>query len=235
MAADRITLGGLIPFSSVDYPGELAAVLFCQGCPWRCGYCQNPHLQTARAECGPSWEQALAFARTRRGLLDAVVFSGGEPTAQPGLANALAEVKALGFKTGLHTAGIYPRQLARALPWLDWVGLDLKAPLADYPSITGVEGSGEATQASLELLLAQGTRYELRTTWHPQLLPLARREVLAYELAARKVERWVLQAYRPWGCRTPLPAMTETEWQAASALTRLRPGWQTRPPSTGAM
>ena len=117
-----LRVGGLTPLSTTDWPGMLAAVVFCQGCPWRCGYCHNPDLIPARGDHEIPWEDVLAFLRRRQGLLDGVVFSGGEPTAQAGLADAMREVRALGFKIGLHTGGMYPQRLAAVLPLVDWVG-----------------------------------------------------------------------------------------------------------------
>jgi len=80
-----IRVGGMTPLTSIDFPGRLAAVLYLQGCPWRCGYCHNPELLPARGQGGVAWAQAEAFLHRRVGLLDAVVFSGGEPTSQAAL------------------------------------------------------------------------------------------------------------------------------------------------------
>ncbi len=167
--AAALRVGGLTPMTSLDYPGELAAVVFCQGCPWRCRYCHNGHLLPTQAADPIPWVGVRRFLEHRRGLLDAVVFSGGEPSLQAALPAALAEIRGLGFKTGLHTAGPYPSRLARALPHLDWVGLDIKALPEDYPRITGVPGSGERAWASLSLLLAARIKLEVRTTPLPGL------------------------------------------------------------------
>ena len=86
------------------------------------------------------------------------------------------------------------------LPQVDWVGIDVKAPRADYASVTGVAGSGIAAFASLDLVLASGVAHEVRTTVHPALTPPAALERLARELAARGVVRWVLQPFRATGC-----------------------------------
>jgi len=99
--------------------------------------------------------------------LDGVVFSGGEPTRQPGLVDALAQVRGLGFATGLHTAGAYPKRLGAALPLLDWVGLDIKAPPATYDRITGVKSSADKAFQSLRLVLEAGVDYEVRITVDP--------------------------------------------------------------------
>jgi pyruvate formate lyase activating enzyme len=198
--ADALRVGGFVPFTLTDYPGALAAVVFCQGCPWRCGYCHNPHLIPARGDDEREFARIVDWLGTRRGLLDAVVFSGGEPTAQAGLADAVAAVRALGFKVGLHTGGAYARRLADVLPQVDWIGFDVKAPRDGYAAVTGVADSGIAALASLDHVLASGMVYELRTTVHPALTPPVALERLARELAARGVARWVLQPFRATGC-----------------------------------
>lgn len=199
----HLRVGGFVPFSATDFPDALSAVVFCQGCPWRCAYCHNPHLIAADGEASHDMSAILAWLRTRQGLLDAVVFSGGEPTAQAALGAAMGAVRALGFDVGLHTSGAYPRRLAAILPVTSWVGLDVKAPAADYAAVTGVRGSAGTALASLDQVLAAGKPYELRTTVHPALTDAAALEQLARELAARSVLRWVLQPFRPTGCASP--------------------------------
>ena len=172
-------------------------MVYCQGCPWRCGYCHNPHLLPGRAAGGIAWSEVLDFLSRRRGLLDAVVFSGGEPTAQPGLARAMRAAKALGYRIGLHSAGIYPRRFAEVLPLVDWVGFDAKAPFdAAYERITGVRASAESALESARALLASGMDCEFRTTWHAGFLSLAELERLTQTLAGLGVRRYALQAYR---------------------------------------
>jgi pyruvate formate lyase activating enzyme len=207
-----LRVGGLTPLSTTDWPGMLAAVVFCQGCPWRCGYCHNPGLIPARGDAEIPWEDVLAFLRRRQGLLDGVVFSGGEPTLQPDLAAAMREVRALGFKVGLHTGGAYPRRLEEVLPLVDWVGLDAKAPFTEYSRITRIDGSGERARSSLESVLASGVDHEIRTTVHPALLTDADVVGLAQDLSARGVKRYVIQAFRSQGCaNTALAQCTKRE------------------------
>ncbi len=207
-----LQVGGLTPLTSIDYPGELAAVVFCQGCPWRCGYCHNPDLLAPRGHHPLPWPQVMDFLRRRQGLLDAVVFSGGEPTLQRGLGEAMDEVRSLGFRIGLHTAGIYPRRLTALLPRLDWVGLDIKALPEDYPALTGAPDAGARAWRSLHLLLASGIPLEVRTTLSPpgNFLPKGRGNpgdegdrdfqfqvtTLMYRLAAAGVQRYALQTVR---------------------------------------
>jgi pyruvate formate lyase activating enzyme len=175
-------------------------VVYCQGCPWRCSYCHNPHLLPGRSADPVDWSVVLAFLQRRRGLLDAVVFSGGEPTAQPGLAAAMRQAKAMGYRIGLHSAGIYPRRFAAVLPLADWVGFDAKAPFdAAYERITGVHGSADAALASARALLASGVACEFRTTWHAGFLDPAELERLTLTLAKLGVRRYVLQEFRASG------------------------------------
>ena len=195
-----LRVGGLTPLSTSDWPGKLAAVVFCQGCPWRCGYCHNPGLIPARGESEIPWDEVLAFLHRRQGLLDGVVFSGGEPTAQADLLEAMREVRALGFKIGLHTGGAYPKHLAALLPLVDWVGFDVKAPFADYPRVTGAAGSGERALISLQQVLASGVDHELRTTVHPALLTDTELVSLGRDLAARGAKHYVIQGFRSQGC-----------------------------------
>jgi pyruvate formate lyase activating enzyme len=199
-AAHRYRVGGVVAFSTTDWPGSLAAVVFAQGCPWRCRYCHNTHLQTVEGEDERDFARVLQWLGSRKGLIDGVVFSGGEPTAQPALPAALSEVRKLGFATALHTGGMYPRRLPQVLPLLDWVGLDIKAPKDEYESVTSVPRSGLSAFVSLAILAQSGVAHEVRTTVHPTLTPPATLERLARELADAGVARWVLQGFRAKGC-----------------------------------
>jgi pyruvate formate lyase activating enzyme len=200
MGAAALRVGGITPFSATDFPGKLAATVFVQGCPWRCGYCHNPHLQPRTNAAGIPWSTVIGLLKRRAGLLDAVVFSGGEATVDPALPYAIAAVRSLGLAVGLHTAGVYPRQLAAVLPLLDWVGFDVKAPFDEYAKVTGVAGSGEPARESARLIIASGVAHECRTTVHPALLSEQDVEQLAASLAASGVRNYALQMFRAQGC-----------------------------------
>lgn len=167
-----IRIGGWARLSACDWPGRLVTTVFCQGCPWNCGYCHNPHLLPVRSPGTVAWQEVTAHLDRRHGLLDGVVFSGGEPLLQPRLADALREVRARGFATGLHTAGAGPRRFGEILAQglLDWVGFDLKAAPGAYDRVTGARNSARPALRSLRLLLDSGTPHEVRTTVDPVLL-----------------------------------------------------------------
>lgn len=187
----ELKVGGFVPLSTTDFPGQLASVVFCQGCPWRCAYCHNPHLQPAQGEALLDWHWIIARLERRRGLIDAVVFSGGEPTAQGALPYALQEVRRMGFGVGLHTAGMYPRRLRRLLPLTDWVGFDVKTSFAECVS---------RVLESLRAVVESGVECEFRTTVHPDLIQAQTLRILAATLARLGVKRYVLQEFRAQGC-----------------------------------
>jgi pyruvate formate lyase activating enzyme len=193
-AQRSLPVGGLTPLTTVDWPDRLAAVVHTRGCPWRCPYCHNPELQQVAGQ-GYDWTKVLGFLNTRRGLLDGVVFTGGEPCLHPALADALQEVRALGFGTALHTGGAFPDRLAELLEGglVDWIGLDVKAPFEDYQACTEKSGSGERANRSLSLVIDSGVPYEVRTTVYEPLLTAERLDKLAIQLAGRGVTNWVLQ------------------------------------------
>ena len=199
-AAVALRIGGLTALSITDYPGHLSAVVFCQGCPWRCMYCHNPHLLARRSTHEIAWKDIVALLERRRGLLDAVVFSGGEPTLQAGIADAMREVKDMGFRVGLHTAGIAPRRLEALLTLTDWVAMDIKAPFDAYAITTGRRKSGESAFECMRLILASGVEHEFRTTVHAALLPPDALAQLARSLAELGVRNYVLQEFRAQGC-----------------------------------
>ncbi|HYD95799.1 MAG TPA: anaerobic ribonucleoside-triphosphate reductase activating protein [Noviherbaspirillum sp.] len=195
-------MGGITPFTATDYPGKLAAVVFVQGCPWQCGYCHNPHLQMRLHKSPLQWSKVVSLLEKRVGLIDAVVFSGGEPTLDPALGSAMRDVRKLGFQIGLHTSGSYPQRLAELLPQVDWVALDIKAPFDQYEKVTSVADSGLQARACVEAILAAGVGYEFRTTVHPLLLNEDEILEMARGLADMGVKNYALQAFRAQGCKT---------------------------------
>lgn len=196
--ARQLNIAGLVPFSTVDWPGKIVASVFCQGCPWRCSYCQNFEILDFKVPGAVPFGELEELLGRRQGLLDGVVFSGGEALAQAAVIPAARWVKAQGFQVGLHAAGAYPTRLQAMLVagLLDWVGLDIKALPADYRQVTGVAG-GDKAFACLEMLLASGIDYEVRLTVYPghpgKVLELAR------DLAARGVKNFALQQARELG------------------------------------
>ena len=193
--ATSLRIGGFEPFSTVDYPGRLAAVIFCQGCPLRCGYCHNPDLIPVRAARVLSFEDILSAIDLRNGFLDAVVFSGGEPLAQAAVIPAMEAMRERGFEIGLHTEGTNPALFEAALPLVDWVGFDVKAPFDSYRGVTGADVGAKA-RVSLETLVKSGVAYEVRTTVCPVWIGKAEICMMASMLREMGVRRYVVQEAR---------------------------------------
>ncbi len=196
-----LAIAGFTPLSTCDWPGHLAATVFLQGCPWQCTYCHNPGLIDPTVPGQVPWAEVLELLGRRRGMLDGVVFSGGEPTRPPGLGDAVREVRERGFGVGLHTAGAYPHRLAEVLPLLDWVGLDVKALPAAYAAVTGVGTSAPKAYESLRLVLLSGVDHEVRITVDPTVHTGEHVEALVARLLEAGVRRIVLQEARPLGTR----------------------------------
>lgn len=188
-----LRIGGFIPLSTVDYPGALAAVIFCQGCAWRCRYCHNPELLPSIGAEEIAWLDIINFLKKRQGLLDAVVFSGGEPILQNNLRDAIEQVIELGYNVGLHTAGSKPERLNKLLPLINWVGLDIKAHSELHHTVTGVPGSGTVSWKSAHLIINSSIDYEIRITIHPDLITPEHFERILQQLKQMGAKRVVVQ------------------------------------------
>ncbi len=160
-------IGGFVKFSLIDYPGKVAAVIFTQGCNFRCPYCHNPQLVYPELFTDPvSFESIFDFLKERRGLLDGVVFCGGEPTLQEDLLEIICKVRSLGYAVKLDTNGSNPDILAKVLPYIDYAAMDIKAPFGDaYARVCGVTINDYEIRRSMLLIRAAGLAYEFRTTF----------------------------------------------------------------------
>jgi pyruvate formate lyase activating enzyme len=162
-----MVIGGLQKFSLIDYPGRISAIVFTRGCNFRCPYCHNPELVDP-ARYGPILPEAevLSFLESRRGRLDAVTLTGGEPTLQPDLDRFLHAVKGMGYLTKLDTNGSNPELLEALIRrrLVDYLAMDVKGPLGKYERVAGVKVQTEKIRRSVELVIASGIGYEFRTT-----------------------------------------------------------------------
>lgn len=153
-------IGGLQKTSLLDFPEKIAAIVFTMGCNFRCGYCHNPELINGEAKI----EEVFEFLKTRQGKLDGVVITGGEPCLQKDLPEFIKQVKELGFAVKLDTNGSFPEMLEKVLADLDYVAMDIKAPLEKYSQIVNVDVDTSKILKSIEVLKNGGVDYEFRTT-----------------------------------------------------------------------
>lgn len=189
-------ISGLEKCSFVDYPGNLAAVVFTGGCNWNCFYCHN-HEIAHRQNNSPLLDtnSVLDWLHARRDLLDCVVISGGEPTLHVDLPHFIARLKDIGYKVKLDTNGSRPgclRTLIRA-NLVDYVAMDIKAPIAKYDHYCDTPVEHSAVNESIDMLLLGELDYEFRTTVAPQLTA---DDVIDISQRIRGARRYVLQQYR---------------------------------------
>ncbi len=160
-------IGGFQPFTLTDYPGHVAAIVFTQGCNWRCPYCHNPQLlPTDRPEI-ELIPEAYVFDHLskRRRQLDGLVITGGEPTIQADLPRFIREVRRLGLKIKLDSNGSRPDVIRHLLEEgaLDYIAMDIKAPFDQYESIDRRPVDANALQTSIELIKNSGVPHQFRT------------------------------------------------------------------------
>ena len=185
---------GLTKTSSLDYPGKIAAVLFAPGCNYDCFYCHNRALLEKQA---PRLDPAEVeeFLEKRRGLVDAVVLTGGEATLQAGLADFAKELHKKGYLVKLDTNGSNPEIVEKLLKQhlLDYMALDYKAPWDRYREICGGAADPEAVQKTLNLLLDSVIDFELRTTVIRQL---SEKDLVSMAKSIPQVPHYMLQQYK---------------------------------------
>lgn len=161
-------IGGLQKLAMVDFPGKVAATVFTSGCNLRCPFCHNAPLVTRPEEAEQLTEEAvLNFLAGRKGLLDGVVLSGGEPLLQTGVAAFLSRVRDMGFAVKLDTNGCYPQRLRELLEkgLVDYVAMDIKNSLEKYPQTVGCPGFDTApVEESAAMLMGGSVDFEFRTT-----------------------------------------------------------------------
>ncbi len=161
-------ISGFTKTTLLDYPGRIAATLFLGGCNFRCPFCHNSSLVLAPGE-GPSYplEDILYFLKKRRGILEGVCISGGEPTLNPGLRSLCESIKALGYPIKLDTNGTNPGLLQELAGehLIDHIAMDIKSPPAHYAKLAGVEDPAlDKIDRSVQWLLSDPLPYEFRTT-----------------------------------------------------------------------
>ena len=190
-----VQIGGVQKTSLLDFPGVISAIVFTQGCNFRCGYCHNPELINSKNE--PAWDCAgfFEFLRDRKGKLDGVVITGGEPCLQDGLIDFIKQIKNFGFLVKLDTNGMFPDVIQKVLPYIDYIAMDIKAPLDKYENIVNVKLNTDTIKQSINLIMNSGLDYEFRTTVVKSLLDFKDFEKIGDLIF--NAERYYLQKFVP--------------------------------------
>jgi pyruvate formate lyase activating enzyme len=168
-----VLIGGFQKFSLLEYPGKIGAVLFTQGCNFRCPYCHNPELVDPERYSEIISEAGIRqFLEHRKGKLESVTISGGEPTLQPDLLDFTVYLKSLGYSIKLDTNGSRPDVVKNLIDnqAVDYWAMDVKAPLSLYSTICGCSVNDRDIVRSMDLIRNSGQEWEFRTTYFNQVL-----------------------------------------------------------------
>jgi pyruvate formate lyase activating enzyme len=191
-------IGAIQKFSMIDYPGKLCAIVFTQGCNFRCPYCHNPELVDSSKFVDPISEETLfAFLKKRVGKLDAVSITGGEPTLHQDLPQLMKNIKKMGFLVKLDTNGTNPEMLNKIITEkaVDYLAMDIKAPLEKYSQVTRSQVDTQAIHRSIQLIKKSDVDYEFRSTLVQDML--SKKEVLQMGHLLGNAKRYFLQNFVP--------------------------------------
>jgi len=206
-------IGGLQKFSLLDYPERVSAIVFTQGCNFRCQFCYNPMLvwpvrvsksKYVQAKIagqqkdhpGVKEDDLFVFLESRAGKLDAVVITGGEPTLQPDLPEFIKKIKKFGFLVKLDTNGSNPEMLSRLLKdkLVDYVAMDLKAPAEKYQLVIGKKIDFKNIRKSVKIIMQSGLPHEFRTTVASGLLN--KDDIAVMGKIIKGADKWYLQNFK---------------------------------------
>lgn len=205
----KIKIGGLQKLTLIDYPGKVAATIFLKGCNFRCPFCYNPELvlpEKMKKHPEIPEKEVFAFLNERKGLLQGVCVTGGEPTIHPDLPNFIRQIKKLGYSVKLDTNGSNPEMLKKLIrnKLVDYVAMDVKAIPEKAPSskfktayekATGVKVNLEEIKKSIEIIKNSGIDYEFRTTVVPGIH--TKEEILKLARLIAPAKNYYLQSFRP--------------------------------------
>jgi len=199
-------IGGLEKMTLIDYPGQLAAIVFTKGCNFRCHFCYNPLLVWPSNETDEkkyektyptiSEDEFFLFLKNRQGKLDGIVITGGEPTLHHDLEDFIRKIRALGYKIKLDTNGTNPEVIKKLLAekLLDYLAMDFKASWGKYEKVVGIKVNCQDLEKSVKIVIESGLPHEFRTTVVPGLLELADFDQMGQIISG--ADAWYLQKFK---------------------------------------
>lgn len=192
-------ISGFQKLTLLDFPDTLAAIIFTQGCLMYCGYCHNPEMiphKKSNTDPMLETENILQFLKKRKGLLQGVVISGGEPTIHSDLPDFIRSIKEMGFKIKLDTNGVHPEMVEKLLKenLLDYIAMDIKQCPEKYMNLVKFDCINNVTK-SINIIKNSGVDYEFRST----ILPFChtQKDIQNMGKMIRGAKKWYLQSFRP--------------------------------------
>ena len=157
---------GLEKLSLVDYDEKIACTLFMEGCNFRCPFCHNAQLVNKTNNNIIPWDDVLAFLNRRKGIMDAVVITGGEPTLMDDLEDKIIQIKKIGYEVKLDTNGTNPKLIKKLVNknLIDYIAMDIKGSLDNYNDVSGTNVNLKNIQETISFLINSNIDYEFRTT-----------------------------------------------------------------------
>ena len=161
-----MNIGGWQKLSLVDFPGKIATIVFTNGCVFRCSFCYRPDLVVGPFPARIIEDEFFAFLEKRKDKIEGVVITGGEPTVQSDLVDFMKKIKAMGFAIKLDTCGYLSDRVKEALASgvVDYVAMDIKAPLEKYSLVTNIPVETDRILESIRLIIDSGIPHEFRST-----------------------------------------------------------------------
>jgi len=190
-----MNIGGLQKTSLLDYPGYISVIIWTNGCNLRCPFCYNKNLVLATEKKHPE-EEVLSFLSKRKGMIDGVVITGGEPLIQEDIVSFAEKVKEMGYLLKIDTNGTLPDRLKTLLDkkLVDYIAMDVKAPKDKYEQLAGVKVDTSRINESIELIKNKAPEYEFRTTMIPGML--SKEDIVEIGGWIKGAKRYYLQQFR---------------------------------------
>lgn len=190
-----MNIGGFQKTSLLDYPDKISAIVWTVGCNFNCPFCYNSNLVSGDVELFPE-NEIFGLLEKRKGLLDALVISGGEPLMQKDIADFCKKVKQLGFLVKIDTNGMFPDKLKELIDkkLVDYIAMDIKAPKKKYSELAGKKVDISKIEQSIDIINKSKIGYEFKTTFVPELLK--KEDIIEIAKWLKDSEKYYLQQFK---------------------------------------
>jgi len=187
-------IGGIQKTSLLDYPDTISAIIWTIGCNFRCPFCYNKDIVFGKVET-ISEEEVISFLEKRKGMLEGLVISGGEPLMQNDIVSFVEKVKKIGYQVKIDTNGMYPEKLKELIDkeLVDYIAMDVKAPKNKYDNLTGVNIDIKKIEKSIEIIRKSSVNYEFKTTFAPKLL--TKKDIVEIAIWLKGSKKFYLQQF----------------------------------------
>jgi pyruvate formate lyase activating enzyme len=189
-------LGGIQKTSLIDYPEKVSAIVWTVGCNFRCPFCYNKEVVIGNVELIPE-QKVFSYLKKRKSMLEGLVLTGGEPLLQDDIENFCEKVKKLDYLVKIDTNGTFPERLQKLIHdgLVDYIAMDVKAPLGKYEKITNVKVDVEKIKRSIKIIRSSSVDYEFRTTFVPGFLEI--QDIIEIAELLKGAKRFYLQQFKP--------------------------------------